>query len=269
MLQGGVLARCPSCRNTFSTERAGHQVCPVCGQRLLVPEPDVAPLAPLPESRGTPWERRGQLGFLRAWIETTQQALLEPGTLFRSARLDRGGAQLGFAVLTSSVFAGIGQLLGLAARGPTNAMLDRMLSRPDLPEALRHWLEGSRQMNTPAATLIGLLFLPVGALVFTYLNAAVTHLFVLVLRQARRGFAGTFAACAYSYAPLVLLAIPGCGFPIAVIWLVVLTGIGLKEIHGIKPAGAAAAVVAPYLLLCCMVCATAMMVGAVLRSALQ
>ena len=73
------------------------------------------------------------------------------------------------------------------------------------------------------------------------------------LRQAKRGFAATFAACAYGCAPLVLLAIPECGSIVAVIWLVVLTGIGMKVTHGISAGGAAAAVLVPYFVLCCAI----------------
>src|SRR5437016_1097437 len=114
-----MLARCPSCRNTFSTDRAGRQDCPVCGKPLVVPEQPAGTAAPPPpsgeppqaEGAGTPWERRRELGFIPAWAQTLQQALFEPGRLFSSAQLDRGSAQLGFAVLTASVFWSIGQLL--------------------------------------------------------------------------------------------------------------------------------------------------------------
>src|SRR2546423_11473996 len=50
VLKGRVLARCPNCRNTFSTDRAGRQDCPVCGKPLVVPDqqPPAAPAAPPP-----------------------------------------------------------------------------------------------------------------------------------------------------------------------------------------------------------------------------
>lgn len=218
---------------------------------------------------GTPWERRAELGLVKAWVETVRQALLEPGRLFASIDLRRSAAQLGFAVLTASVFAAIGQLPGLLARGPSEAMLDRMMAQQEMPERLRQALQASRQMNTPGWTLVGLLLLPLFNFIFVYLNAAVTHGFAVVLRQSRRGFAATFAACAYSFAPLVLLAIPGCGWVIALIWLVVLTGIGLKEVHRITPAGAAATVLAPYLLACCFSCIGGVVAGAAMRSFLK
>src|SRR5438045_9519838 len=113
-----MLARCPSCRNTFSTDRSGRQECPVCGKPLVVPEqpaggavppPEQAP--PLAEGTGTPWERRQELGFLTAWAQTIQQALFEPSRLFRSSDIGKGSAHLGFAILTASVFWALGQIL--------------------------------------------------------------------------------------------------------------------------------------------------------------
>src|SRR5947207_3236571 len=120
-----MLARCPSCRNTFSTDRAGRQDCPICGKPLVVPE-QAAGSSPLPPSEtppaspsGTPWERRAELGLVAGWAQTVQQVLFEPARLFAAARLDRGSAQLGFAVLTAIVFGAIGQFFGLAVRGQT------------------------------------------------------------------------------------------------------------------------------------------------------
>ncbi len=226
-----MLARCPSCRSTFSTERAGPQDCPACGKPLVVPDvPGAVPPgtqsplqagAPPPEEQGTPWEQRAEIGAWRAWWETLVQALFEPGRLFRSARLDRGAAQTGFAVLTVSVPWFVGQ------------MLDRFLLRP-WTQRLMERLGASG----PFAPLLQKL-------------AAAGHV------------AATFAACAYACAPLVLLAIPGCGFLVGAVWTAVLTGVGLKETHRIQPGGAAAAVLAPYALLCCAACALTMLGGVV------
>jgi len=79
----------------------------------------------------------------------------------------------------------------------------------------------------------------------------VTHGVAAVLGQAKRGFAATFAACAYGCAPLALLAVPACGSIVGVLWLVVLTAIGMKITHRISAGAAAASVLAPYLVLCC------------------
>src|SRR5690348_11207020 len=140
VLEGGMLARCPSCRNTFSTERSGTQDCPACGKPLIVPEaPAPAPHAELVgDAAGTPWERRAQLGFWTAWGQTMQQALFEPSRLFASARLDRGAAQLGFAVLTSSVFSAVGQIFDRLLRARMQGYYDQLAAQLKLrPEVLK------------------------------------------------------------------------------------------------------------------------------------
>lgn len=251
VLEGVVLARCPSCRNTFSTDRAGRQNCPVCGKPIVVPEPPAAlPTAELlsEPAAGTPWENRAQIGWLAAWGQTLQQALFEPGRLFRSARTDRSGAQLGFAVLTISVAAAIGQIFDRLLSARMEAVYGRLSERLGIS---REMLEAAKQLNSPGMFVALLVFLPAFVFVAVYLNAFVTHFFALIFGQAKRGFAATFAACAYASAPLVLLALPACGSFIGIPWFVVLTGIGLKETHHISAGGAAGATLAPYLLLCC------------------
>ena len=260
MLEGAVLARCPSCRNTFSTDHAGHQLCPVCGKALVVPDPAPAPpdapRADLLEGSGTPWERRAELGFWRGWAQTVQLALLEPGKLFASARRDRGAAQLGFAVLTTSAFWAIGQiferlLLG-GQREQMRRLVESMSRNRDLGPMLRRMIDVQTQASSPAWVMTLVVLTPLFSAVFLYLNAAVTHGVAALLGQARRGFPATFAACAYASAPLALLAVPACGSIVGVLWLIVLTAIGMKITHRISAGGAAASVLAPYLVLCCV-----------------
>ncbi|HZX94339.1 MAG TPA: YIP1 family protein [Myxococcales bacterium] len=177
-----------------------------------------------------------------------QLALFEPGKLFASARLDRGPAQLGFAVLTISVFSSIGQIFEQLMRTRLEGFYEQLATRFKVPPQL---LEAGK-LSSPGWFVALLLVTPLFVLAFTYVNAAVTHFFALIFGQAKRGFAATFAACAYASAPLVLLAVPGCGFIVGVLWVVVLTGIGLKETHRISAGGAAGVTLAPYLLFCCL-----------------
>jgi len=225
-----------------------------------VPEPAPAapgaPQADLLEGPGTPWERRAELGFWRGWAQTVQLALLEPGKLFASARLDKGPAQLGFAVYTTSVSWALGQVLeALLLQGQRErlrAILGTLSQNPDLAPALQRMIQAQLEASSPGWVIGLALLTPVVALVFLYLNAAVTHAVAALLGQAKRGFAATFAACAYACAPLVLLAVPACGSIVGIIWVVVLTSIGLKVTHRISTGAAAAAVLAPYFVLCCV-----------------
>ena len=269
VLESAVLARCPSCRNTFSTDRSGRQDCPVCGKPLVVPEAyapppnapgDVEPPpAPAPSQQGTPWERRDELGFTAAWWQTVQQALFEPGKLFAAARLDRGRQQLEF-VLTLSVFWIVGQLLQLLFPSRPDQLLplfEKFMSADQLA-TVRQMLDRNAQLSGPGTVILLSLLSPLFLVLFLYLNAGVTHLLALLFGQSKRGFPATFAACAYGSTPMVLLAIPGCGGIIASVWIVVLIGIGLKETHGISAGGAAATVLAPYAVFCCACCGTGM-----------
>jgi hypothetical protein len=274
-----VLARCPSCRQTFSTERAGQQDCPHCKRPLIVPgvpaPVEAAPAGPQPfatpaadqDVAGTPWERRAELGFVSAWWQTVSQALFEPGRLFASARLDRGPAQLGFAVLTWSVFSAFGQILDrlLFANQREQAMkwIEQLKSSGvQMPPFLARMLGTAGNDNSIPVTIGLALLAPLVALVFVYASAGITHGSAMLTGQSRRGFAATFAATTYAFAPFVLLGIPGCGGIVAIIWCVVLTGIGLNRMHRITPKGAAAAVLAPYFLFCCGGCLLSATVGA-------
>jgi len=245
-----VLARCPSCRTTFPTERTGPQDCPACGKPLVVPAPaeipsGTQPSVPSDGEPGTPWERRHEIGVWRGLRETLVLALFEPGRLFRAARLDRGAAQAGFVVLAVSVPWFVGQILDRFLVGPRMQRTIEKLGASGPFAPLLQKLAAAGNENSPRTTLIVALLTPLIVLAGLYLNAALTHLAALLLGQAKRGFGATFAACAYACAPLVLLAIPICGSPIGVVWTAVLTGVGLKETHRIAPGGAVAAVVAP------------------------
>jgi hypothetical protein len=261
VLESAVLARCPNCRNTFSTDHGGRQNCPSCGKPLLVPEPEPALHAELvsgsdAEPQGTPWERRAQLGLLSGWAQTMQQALLEPTKLFASARLDRGKDQLGFAVLTASVFSIIGQLLNLLLSGSNDALTQQLLQMIPSDSPARPWIQSqleAAQHPSAARIFLPMIAAPLVALIFTYLNAAVTHGVAALIGQSKRGFPATFAACTYAMAPLALAAVPACGSFIGVLWVIVLTGVGMKVTHRISTGGAMATALTPYLLCCCLI----------------
>ena len=301
-----MLARCPNCRATFSTKRTGRQECPACGKPLLVPEapppagtspsspapapgPGASPGAgavpppgsagggagrPLPEgddAPGTPWEQRPALATSAAWLKTMELALFDPGKLFSRARLDQGRAQLWFAVGTATVFGIAGQLIERFLLGARREELVKWMTALQGGRSLPPWavkLMESGNDNSPSATLLAALLMPLFAFLLLYANAGVTHLAALLLGQNKRGFKATFAAAAYGTAPVVLAVIPGCGQFVALIWIAVLTGVGLKHTHGMSTGGAVGAALAPYLVLCCLSCGLTMAMVSLLGPAL-
>jgi hypothetical protein len=224
---------------------------------------------PSPRPSGTPCERRDELGLWTAWTKTVSQALLEPGKLYASARLDRGPAQLGFAVATASVFWSVGQILDFLLfsrqREQLQLWMQQLSGNASYPPWLQKVVEGSTK-HSLLDTVLWSLLTPVFAFVFLYASAGLTHLCALLFGQNRRGFPATFASTAYAFAPLVFFVVPGCGGIIGLVWCTVLTGVGLKVTHGISNGGATAAAVGPYALFCCAGCALSVAAAIAARS---
>jgi hypothetical protein len=214
---------------------------------------------PPPEAPGTPWEHRAELGWFEAWKQTLVLALFEPVKLFAQARLDRGRDHLWFAVLTGGAFLFVNQLLErillAGQRERARQMIEELRrSGPSLPSWFQALVTRSTEPESIGTTIAVAALAPVMVFLGTYVNAAVTHASAMITGQAKRGFAATFTAVAYGTAPMVLLIIPGCGGLIALVWMIVLIAVGMRVTHGISTGGAAAAVLAPYLFLCCGTC---------------
>jgi hypothetical protein len=251
----------------------------VCGKPLVVPDPRPgeaagsyqapgADVAGRPSPPGTPWERRSELGLPRAWASTVTQALFEPSRLFAAVRIERTSAHVGFALLTATTFWIVNQLIGRVAVSP--AQIRRMLGATQLPPGVDADSIVRLFYPTTRGFIIRIVLAPLLVLAALYLNALMTHAIALLLRQSKRGFPATLAACAYAFAPMVLFAIPACGGIIAAVWVAVLTGIGLKELHGMSAGGAAASVLVPYLVLCCGGCGLGfVLLGAMMRAMAQ
>jgi len=146
------------------------------------------------------------------------------------------------------VFWAFGQLLeALLLQGQRErlrAILGRVAQKPDLAPALqrliaRNWRR-ARGLGRRARAAHGRDCPRVSLL------ERRGHARVAALLAGRARVAATFAACAYACAPLVLLAVPACGSIVGVLWVIVLTSIGLKVTHRISTGAAAAAVLAPY-----------------------
>jgi len=281
-----MLARCPTCRATFSTDRSGQQNCPACGKPLIVPEQPVlaasapgssgpqfgsAPSdSPEPPAAGTPWERRPELPLLKAWWETITLLLFEPNKLFSLARIDKVAEQTTFAVATYSVFAIVGQLLERLLIAPQQ---EQMMARfkellgDRVPPALMKIFD-SNQHPSLGMVVLSYLLAPLIGLIFLYVNVLIAHFFAMIFGQNKKGFGATFTAVAYAMGTSVLLFVPGCGSVVGLVWFAVVTGIGLKRTHGLSAAGATSVVVGPYVLLCCGCCALLSIFGSTAMQAL-
>jgi hypothetical protein len=90
-----------------------------------------------------------------------------------------------------------------------------------------------------------------------YVGAGIIHLLLSLFRGANRPFDATLTTVAYAFGLMILLAVPGCGGLIALVWSLVAVIIGLGESQRCGTGRSAAAVLAPSVLACFCCCGAA------------
>ena len=250
---GAVSFNCPQCdQSYYGNDARGlpwprRFTCVQCQRPVSLQELRVVPQRPdafgypLGES---PWDRRQELGFVRAWWDTFKMTLARPGEFFRSHQGTSSGDAWIFAV--TSMYIGFVPL-----------MLVQFL----IMIAITGFVSGvaAGGVGAPAVPPIGLpmvgmaLIYGIGALVYPLaipfiaggLSALTIQLALLVLAPNRKSLGHTFRAAQFSYGPFALCAVPICGAYVAGVWQIVTLIIGVKEVHGISGWRAAFAVLWP------------------------
>jgi hypothetical protein len=242
--------RCPKCGALLPS--TADRFCMNCGAEV---NPDAPPPLPPPSpgagtaagpERGTPWDRRDQLGIIPAIFDTIKGVLFSPAEFYRAMPKTGGiGAPLAFGMIVG--------YLGLLVATIYNALTQTLVGSAfrDLEESplarLAPFLEGG--LGFVANAILG----PFYVLIGLFVGAGIYHLVLMILGQARQGFETTFRVVCYGQATAVFQVVPFCGGLVMAIWLIVVNIIGLSEAHGIGRGSAAIAVLAPVVLCCCCV----------------
>jgi hypothetical protein len=217
--------------------------------------PASAGAPPAPELPA-PFAARKERGFFRGFFQTWRLAALDPGSFFRRVRVDQTGSAVLFAVIAASVGMWVTGIFSWLTRAGSIASLRQVLEQlPPGTEAARQFGEQMIARMESASLLQELVQAPVIAVGVLFGAAGLVHVLLLVLRGAGRGFGATLTAAGYAGAPALLLALPMCGFPIAIVWSLVVFIIGLGETQRCGTGKAAAAVLLPALLACACACA--------------
>ncbi len=273
------MTHCPKCGAPLADPNEAF--CATCGAPISPPamsEPQIPTPPPLPASTptevpfpppptakvdrpGVPWEDPSFGGWLDRLVETTKRVLTAPTGFFSG--LPAGGGMLlplAYALILGSLGAWIGLLYDTVFR-----------------EAIAAWLPGFRDRYSElfpavgrlASALIGAVLAPILVAVQLFLLSGVVHLALLLLGGARKGFDTTFRTAAYSVAPTVVALVPFCGSLVAVVWSVFLLILGLAASHGTSKGIAAAAVLLPLILLCCLCAGSGFLAAMVVSGLLQ
>jgi hypothetical protein len=198
-----------------------------------------------PAWTGTPWERREQIGFFPALVETTQQVLMGPEAFFRGMAVAGGitapllyGVIIGYVGIVASTLYSL--VFNMAFGG-----FGALARQGGAFERLAPFLEGGANL------FVNLIFGPVFIAVGLFIWSGIVHVVLMVLGGAQREFEATFRVMSYSQAASILQIVPICGSVAAVVYSIILEIIGLSHAHGISKGKAAAAVLLPILLVCC------------------
>lgn len=262
------MTNCPRCQSLLPDPP--ERFCPSCGADLTLLPPPVPPGAyqeqpPLPPAipgpppsawapgsgarAGTPWERRHEIGFATALIETTQRVLTGPGAFFRAMPVTGG---IGSPLLYALIIGYAGLVVSAVYDFVLESVMGSTFSRlggggSEAMAGLLPYFQGGIGFG------MRLIFGPVFLTITLFVLSGIVHLALMGLGGASRGFEATFRVACYSEAAALLNIIPACGGVIAPIVMIVLMIIGVAEAHGITRGRAAAAVLLPILLCCCCV----------------
>ncbi len=194
------------------------------GQGQGAPQPDAPPRQGGQHPEGVaPWEQLEHFGVVPAFVLTVKNVLLKPGDFFDQLPQEGGKVRpLLFAVVVCVVMMLFGLVWNFFGLGPNLSELGRT-----------EWFQGLGAGALGKLAWLGLSPIMVVAVVF--LDAAVAHLLLGLLRSATRPFDETFRVVCYAGGPWILGALPvpySYLIPVVLIWNMTLQAIGLKKLHG-------------------------------------
>jgi hypothetical protein len=189
---------------------------------------------------GPAWERRKELGLVKALTQTWKEVLFNPNVSFLRMKTSGGYAAPFLFNLTMVIlyafFTTIYQLL---------------LSGAFAAAAAGSAHNGSSPMSGLTAGLPPLL--NIGAMVvlipllvgFTFVNAGITHLCLSLFKGTSKNYEATYRVLCYSYSTWIFALVPCAGGLVSSVWGVVSTIIGLSKVHKTEGWRAAVAVLLP------------------------
>ncbi|MGB3634413.1 MAG: YIP1 family protein [Rubrobacteraceae bacterium] len=174
-----------------------------------------------------------------SFVETARKVILNPAEFFRSIETTTASkAPVIFAVACGVV----SWPLSLIAEPFDPTIPDDASTMQGLS-----FLPSGNLGTTIAFVALGLVMLPLFALLSLYVGAVVQHLFVMIFIRQRRGFEATFRMLAYGSALSLLGWIPIVGY-LAIFYGVYVFTVGFRELHSTSTTRALLAALVPILI---------------------
>lgn len=214
-------ATCPRCKNRFEFSARSGSI------------PEMQTLEAAPGRIDPPWEKRSELGFWAALYATIKSALFSPRLLFATMHF-RAGVRDPFA---------FGLLCGVV--GTLWGIFWQFLM-----------VSGSIQSYANIGQVgMGIAFMFILILCIPYVlfilvvTSLILHGCLRLVGGAKNGFEATFRVIAYSQATQIVSFVPVLGGIAAIVWLLVVQMIGLREMHETSYGRIVIAYLIPFLLL--------------------
>lgn len=186
-------------------------------------------------SGAIPWERRGELGTVPAFLQTVKVVLLRPQECLAPPPASPGmGPALWFALICQMLGMLFAVLWQVATTLITTASFGGGVGIGELL----------------VMAVVGLFAGPFAAVYWVFLWGGVVHLLLMLFGGARGGFEASARVQGYASATALLNVIPFVGGMIGMVWSLVVQIVGLGAAHQSGYGRSAAAVLTP-LLVCC------------------
>jgi hypothetical protein len=229
--------KCPQCGGDFQADSEGKYHCPHCDNTIALH---------LHVHGKIPWETWREVGRLRAFWETWKQAMSNPVAFFR--RVPKQGN-----FVLPMYYGIICQSLAIILMWAYQAGFHAIPTLMNMTADFGGYGPWTMDMSWPSMMILVtalVVIAPVFAVAGLFCTSAIYHVCLMVLGGARHGFEGTFRAVCYGSSAQGLSVIPMIGSVVAGVWSLVLTVIGIKEIHQTNYVRAILAVVLPVVICC-------------------
>lgn len=240
-------ARCavhPESDARFACDRCGTFGCADCRFGGLPPE-GVHRLAICREcareglSEPIPWERRKELGMIRAFAQTTRLVCLSPERFFRTPPIEKGAASglfYGVAAYT------IGQLLTFLVI-IVLALLGGGVIAVAAEDAAIAGFFGAYGCILAGMTPIVIAQAPVQALFGIVIAGGAAHGTLMLMKRQKGKLEDSLRVIGYAYAPWAFVwIVPGCGVYAMYVWMLWCEFKAVRETHRAGTDGAVVAV---------------------------
>jgi hypothetical protein len=173
-----------------------------------------------------PWERRREIGWIRAFLDTTKLACFHPTRFFRTPTIEKG--PVGGILYGVAAYA-VGQVLLVFVHGLL-ALLGGGVVALAVDPTVGALLSGYGCILT-GFTPLALLQAPLYACTAIVVAAGAAHATLALLKRKTASFEESLRVMGYAFAPHVWLVVPGCGGWIGYVWMLVVELKAIRETH--------------------------------------